>query len=182
MQLIVPINLVCFTADTVAKRAGSPPPDLVTYELVLQTMGDAIDPFSRAVIHMLSAAELMPLIEGPDGPRATEKALGHLLAAQADCTREQDVFLRATIASELSWLYINRVQGERAANLEAAVSSAESALRDLDSSGFVEDWIIGKKRLGSASVQQVHGYHADNVEYAIECFQRALLFCPKDSC
>ena len=181
MQLIVPINLVCFTADTVAKRAGTPPPDLVTYELVLQTMADAIDPFSRVVIHMLSAAELMPLIEGPDGQRATEKALGHLLAAQADCTREQDVFLRATIASQLSWLYINRVQDERVANLEAAVNSAESALRDLDSSGFVEDWIIGKKRLGSASVQRVRGYHADNVEYAIGCFQRALLFCPQDS-
>lgn len=181
MQLIVPINLVCFTADTVTKRTGTPPSDLDTFELVLQTMADAIDPFSRVVIHMLSAAELMPIIEKPDGPGAAEKALGHLLAAQADCTREQDVFLRATIASQLSSFFINRVQDERAANLEAAVDSAESALRDLDGSGFIEDWIVAKKRLGLASAKRVHGYHADNVEYAIECFQRALSFCPPDS-
>lgn len=181
MQLIVPINLVLFTADTVAKRTGTAPSDRATYELVLQTMQDAIDPFSRVVLHMLSAAELMPLIDGPDNQPLVEGALVHLLAAQADCTREQDVFLRATIASQLSKVYINRAQDERAANLDSAVRSAESALRDLDGSGFVEEWIIAKKRLGLASVQRVHGYHVDNVEYAIECLQRALLFCPQDS-
>ena len=181
MQLIVPINLVCFTADMLAKRRGTTPLDRATYETVLQTMADAIDPFSRVVLQMLLAVELMPLVDGPNGQELLEKTIGHLQAAQIDCTREQDVFLRATIASQLSKLYLNRAHDERAGNLEAAVEYAESALRDLDASGFVEDWIVAKKRLGLASAKRVHGYHADNVEYAIECFQRARSFCPENS-
>lgn len=181
MQLIVPINLVLFIADTVSKRTGTPPRDLVTYELALQTMADAIDPSSRVVLHMLSAAELMPLIDGPENQPLIEKALGHLLAAQEDCVREQDSFLRAAIASQLSTLYFNRAQDERASNLESAVKFAESALCDLDGSGFVEDWVTAKKRFGVACLKRVHGYHGDNVEYAIECFQRALSFCPQGS-
>ncbi len=180
-QLIVPIDLVCFTRDTVAKRTGTPPSDRATYELVLRTMADAIDAFSRVALHTLLAAELMPLIREPIDQDLLESTIGHLQAAQMDCVREQDVFARATIASQLSMLSLNRAQNERAANLETAVEFAESALRDLDSSGFIEDWVIAKKRLGVALVDRVHGFHADNQEYAIECFQRALSFCPGKS-
>ena len=83
------LRLIGTAAEMLAKHTGTPIQDRAAYDVTLQTMADAIDPFSRVVLRMLSAVELMPLIDGPNGQGLLEKTIGHLLAARIDCTREQ---------------------------------------------------------------------------------------------
>ncbi len=58
-----------------------------------------------------------------------------------------------------------------------AIQFANGALQALDGSGFVEDWIVAKNRLGMAYARRIRDYKDRNIETAIECFNRALSFC-----
>jgi hypothetical protein len=95
--------------------------------------------------------------------------------SQAPWPRKQfDVIERES----LGWS-LHRISDEQAANIESAIVCAKIALRDLDGSGLVVNWIVAKKQLGLGYSRRIRGYSDRNIEDAIACFTEALSFSPE---
>jgi CHAT domain-containing protein len=70
--------------------------------------------------------------------------------------------------------YLYRIRGERADNLEQAITACHDALRVLTCEAFPQQWAMTKNNLGNAYNQRVEGRRADNLEQAITAFNDAL--------
>lgn len=192
LELSVPLHLVTLAADGLA---GSPvvTSGMAALEAAVRQMGPEVAAAEQAMLHLMLATELMRSMTGfdgdpDDGPgdgsgdeETSERAIFHLEAARRGLTRETDAFLRAAIAIQLSVMYVYRLKDERAANIDNAIECAKSALRDLDGSGLVEDWIVAIKRLGLGYEKRIRGYKEDNLAAAIACFEGGLSYCAEGS-
>jgi hypothetical protein len=80
----------------------------------------------------------------------------------------------ATLQNNLGTAYLYRIHGERADNLELAISHYEQALTVRTQQAFPEDWAATQNNLGLAYQYRIRGEHADNLEQAISHFEQAL--------
>ncbi len=75
----------------------------------------------------------------------------------------------AGLKGELGALWSERLSGDRADNLEAAIGCYQAALQFYGEGGTPADWARIKNNLGVAFSDRLLGDHADNLEAAIEC-------------
>ena len=71
--------------------------------------------------------------------------------------------------------YLERIEGERAENLETAIACYEDALIILTQQEFPEQWAITQIDLGNAYSDRIEGERAENLETAIACYEDALI-------
>ncbi|NES66542.1 MAG: CHAT domain-containing protein, partial [Okeania sp. SIO2D1] len=71
-------------------------------------------------------------------------------------------------------VYLDRIRGERANNLEMAIASFQAALEIYTCQAFPQDWAGTKNNLGNAYSNRIQGEGAENLEMAIASFQAAL--------
>jgi CHAT domain-containing protein len=71
----------------------------------------------------------------------------------------------------------NRIRGERAENLEAAICCYSNALKVLTREAFPQQWVDIQNNLGTAYFDYIRGERAENLEAAIRCFSDALDVC-----
>ena len=64
--------------------------------------------------------------------------------------------------------------GDRAANLEQAISHYQQALEVFTRQTFPEDWALTQNNLANAYHERIQGERADNLEQAISHYQQAL--------
>jgi CHAT domain-containing protein/tetratricopeptide (TPR) repeat protein len=153
----------------------SPGPSLIdAFERALELQGGIGTPS----LHLMAADYYLRVMQNRGG---VEQSIGHLTSARRLLRKETDRFIRASISTFLSGLYLNRTTGTTEENMENALDCARSAVSDLDGAGFIENWVTAKKRMGLAFARRVRGFEIDNVENSIGCFERALAFCPADS-
>lgn len=80
----------------------------------------------------------------------------------------------ATLHNNLGNAYLYRIHGERADNLELAISHYKQALTVRTHQAFPEDWAATQNNLALAYQYRIRGEHADNLEQAISHFEQAL--------
>jgi tetratricopeptide (TPR) repeat protein len=76
--------------------------------------------------------------------------------------------------NNLGIAYSNRIRGERADNLEQAITAYERALEVRTREAFPEDWAMTQNSLAIAYRNRIRGEHADNLEQAISAYKQAL--------
>ena len=69
---------------------------------------------------------------------------------------------------------MDRIQGSRAENLEAAIKAFEAALTVRTREAFPQDWAMTQNNLGNAYQDRIQGSRAENLEAAIKAFEAAL--------
>ncbi|NJM77176.1 MAG: tetratricopeptide repeat protein [Acaryochloridaceae cyanobacterium RU_4_10] len=76
--------------------------------------------------------------------------------------------------NNLGSAYSNRLRGERAENLEKAITAYELALQVYTRGAFPEDWAMAQNNLGIALRHRIRGEQAENLERAIATKELAL--------
>ncbi|MDZ8238504.1 MAG: CHAT domain-containing tetratricopeptide repeat protein [Nostoc sp. ChiQUE01a] len=71
-------------------------------------------------------------------------------------------------------VYTNRIQGEKAENLEQAIDWYEQSLQVYKSEPFPYEWASTQNNLGIAYNKRIRGEKAENLELAIACHKKAL--------
>jgi tetratricopeptide (TPR) repeat protein len=82
------------------------------------------------------------------------------------------------------WLgltYHRRIRGERAENLEQAITCYQAALEVYSRDAFPENWAMTQNNLGVAYYHRIRGERAENLERAIACFQATLKVRTRDT-
>ena len=87
----------------------------------------------------------------------------------------------ARLQSWLGLAYYERIRGERAENLERAITCYQAALEVHTRDTFPEEWAWIQGSLGTAYADRIRGERAENLERAIECFQAALEVYTRDA-
>nr|MCU0551580.1 CHAT domain-containing protein [Leptolyngbya sp. Prado105] len=77
--------------------------------------------------------------------------------------------------------YSNRIRGERADNLERAITTYEQALQVRTRDAFPEDWAVTQNNLAIAYADRIRGERADNLEQAITSYEQALQVYIRDA-
>ncbi len=144
-------------------------------ETGIQQAGPDATSRSWAVLHLRLGWLLSASKE--DSAESAEKRLSHLQSALDACTSNPDVFLRATISTQLITAYLSEKRAIRPTTWKWPSSLQTKRLQALNGSGFIEDWIVAKNRLGMAYARRIRDYKDRNIETALECFNRALSFC-----
>ncbi|MEG3973157.1 tetratricopeptide repeat protein, partial [Microcoleus sp. herbarium8] len=70
--------------------------------------------------------------------------------------------------------YSDRIRGEKAENIETAISAFQAALEVYTREAFPQDWAMIQNNLGNAYSHRIKGKKAENIETAISAFQAAL--------
>jgi tetratricopeptide (TPR) repeat protein len=70
--------------------------------------------------------------------------------------------------------YFQRIGGERAENLETAITYCQEALKFYTFTDFSQQWAMTQTNLGTAYSERIREERADNLESAIACYQEAL--------
>ena len=70
--------------------------------------------------------------------------------------------------------YLNRIQGEKAENIETAISCFNAALSIRTRNNLPLDWAWTKMNLGNAYLNRIQEEKAENIETAIACYTEAL--------
>ncbi|MYV97249.1 CHAT domain-containing protein [Streptomyces sp. SID3343] len=86
----------------------------------------------------------------------------------------RDPELAVTINHGLGLVYSQRVQGDRAANIEAAIQHLTAALEGMGHERNPENWALTQQALGAAYDDRVVGERTDNIDKAIGHFEAAL--------
>ncbi|MEG5001520.1 CHAT domain-containing protein, partial [Microcoleus sp. B4-D4] len=76
--------------------------------------------------------------------------------------------------NNLAAAYINRIRGEKAENLEMAISVYQKVLLVRTLEVFPQDWAETQNNLAAAYINRIRGEKAENLEMAIAGFQAAL--------
>ena len=76
--------------------------------------------------------------------------------------------------NQLGVAYLRRIQGERAENLEAAISCYLAALEVRTREAFPEEWARTQHNLGVAYINRIQGERAENLEAAIRYLSATL--------
>jgi tetratricopeptide (TPR) repeat protein len=76
--------------------------------------------------------------------------------------------------------YYSRIRGERAENIEQAITSYQQALQVFTRQAFPENWARTQMNLANAYCDRIRGERAENIEQAITSYQQALqVFTPQ---
>ncbi|MDZ8223586.1 CHAT domain-containing tetratricopeptide repeat protein [Nostoc sp. ChiVER01] len=117
----------------------------------------------------------------PFGSRASnlEIALTGNKMALTVFTREassQQLYIEqwAVLQTNLANVYCDRIKGNRAENLEAAIEAYQLALKVFTEESFPEEWATIINNLGTAYNERILGNRAENLEVAINAYRLAL--------
>ena len=80
----------------------------------------------------------------------------------------------AMTQNNLAIAYRNRIRGEKADNLERAITAYEKALKVLTFDAFPQDWAATQNNLAAAYSDRIRGNKAENLEKAIDAYKEAL--------
>ena len=80
----------------------------------------------------------------------------------------------ANAQNNLGNVYINRIRGEQAQNLELAIAYYEEALKVYTFETFPKQWATVQDNLASAYFKRIRGDKFENLEWAIAYYQEAL--------
>lgn len=103
-----------------------------------------------------------------------EKVIQCYLAALEVFTSQAFPAQWATVQNNLGVAYLERLTGERAENLEAAIHYFSSALEVRTRQAFPYDWAITQNNLGITYRERLRGERIENLETAIHYFSSAL--------
>jgi CHAT domain-containing protein len=81
---------------------------------------------------------------------------------------------------ELKLLYLNRIRGDRAENLENAIAGYEAALEIYTKEDFPIDWAMTQNNRANAYLNRIRGDRAENLENAIAGYKAALEIYTKE--
>jgi tetratricopeptide (TPR) repeat protein len=76
--------------------------------------------------------------------------------------------------NNLANAYCDRIRGERAENLEQAITAYELALQVRTREAFPQDWAGTQNNLANAYLYRIRGERAENLEQAIAAYELAL--------
>ncbi|MDY7007733.1 MAG: tetratricopeptide repeat protein, partial [Cyanobacteriota bacterium] len=88
--------------------------------------------------------------------------------------RQENTEKWAGTQNNLGGTYCQRIKGNKADNIESAITCFQAALRVRTESAYPQDWAMTQNNLAGAYCQRIKGNKADNIESAITCFQAAL--------
>jgi tetratricopeptide (TPR) repeat protein len=88
---------------------------------------------------------------------------------------------QAEIDSQLGIIFTSRTDGNRAENIEKAISYYQSALNIYTIDSFPEKWAMTQNNLGNAYRNRIKGDKADNLETAIAYYLSALTVYTPDA-
>ncbi|WP_335053693.1 tetratricopeptide repeat protein [Nostoc sp.] len=80
----------------------------------------------------------------------------------------------AVLQTNLANVYCDRIKGNRAENLEAAIEAYQLALKVFIQESFPEEWATIINNLGTAYNERILGNRAENLEVAINAYRLAL--------
>ncbi|MBD2606032.1 CHAT domain-containing protein [Scytonema hofmannii FACHB-248] len=80
----------------------------------------------------------------------------------------------AVLQTNLANVYCDRIKGNRAENLEAAIEAYQLALKVFTQESFPEEWATIINNLGTAYNERILGNRAENLEVAINSYTLAL--------
>lgn len=80
----------------------------------------------------------------------------------------------AVAITNLSIIYADRLDGNRAENIEKAIEAAEAALEVLNRERDSPEWINAMANLGGYYAERERGNRAENIEISIRCFEEVL--------
>ncbi|MCC5606405.1 tetratricopeptide repeat protein [Nostoc sp. CHAB 5834] len=80
----------------------------------------------------------------------------------------------AVLQTNLANVYCDRIKGNRAENLEAAIEAYQLALKVFTEELFPEEWATIINNLGTAYNERILGNRAENLEVAINAYRLAL--------
>ena len=72
--------------------------------------------------------------------------------------------------NNLAIAYRNRIRGEKADNLERAITAYQEALKVYTFDAFPQDWALTQHNLATAYSYRIRGEKADNLERAIAAY------------
>ena len=75
---------------------------------------------------------------------------------------------------ELGYAYVNRIAGDRADNLEKAITAYEMALPSFILNAMVGEWATTQNNLANAFWNRIRGDRADNLEKTIAAYETSL--------
>ncbi|MEL4895349.1 tetratricopeptide repeat protein [Crocosphaera sp. Alani8] len=87
----------------------------------------------------------------------------------------------ARIHNSLGNVYLNKNQGSKADNLEAAIAAYERSLEVYTRDAFPQDWAMTQNNLGIAYRNRLREERGDNLEQAIAAYQRSLEVYTRDA-
>ncbi|MEI2577840.1 CHAT domain-containing protein [Scytonema sp. PRP1] len=96
-------------------------------------------------------------------------------------TRDRFPIDWAMTQNNLGNAYRNRIRGERAENLEIAISCYTQALQERTRDRFPIEWAMTQNNLGIAYGDRIRGERAENLELAISCYTQALQEYTRDA-
>jgi tetratricopeptide (TPR) repeat protein len=76
--------------------------------------------------------------------------------------------------NNLAAAYSERIRGDKAENLEQAISAYKEALKVYTFADFPQDWAMTRNNLATAYSERIRGNKAENLEYAIIAYQEVL--------
>ena len=115
--------------------------------------------------------------------RITELRLGNISNNQEIAIASFEIVLQnrevntkgwAGTQSNLGIAYTHRIKGDKADNIESAISAYNQALRVCTIEAFPQEWAKVQNNLGLAYTDRIKGDKADNIESAISASNQAL--------
>ncbi|MCC5622354.1 tetratricopeptide repeat-containing protein [Nostoc sp. CHAB 5715] len=91
-----------------------------------------------------------------------------------EATADQEKYQVAVVIVVLSNIISKFPLGNKASNMEIAITGYEVVLTFFTQQAFPEDWAATQNNLGEAYRNRIRGDKADNLERAIACYQEAL--------
>ena len=87
----------------------------------------------------------------------------------------------ATSMNNLANTYVDRLEGDRAENIEAAISAYRQSLEVRTRKAMPIEWAMSMNNLALAYFDRVRGGHAENIKEAAKAYSQALeVFTPED--
>ncbi|MDY6782850.1 MAG: tetratricopeptide repeat protein [Cyanobacteriota bacterium] len=156
-----------------------------------QNFADALPVFATQIIaEQAEAAKLMVALLENISIRISKFPLGNI-ANNKDIAivgyqvvlqhREAHTELWGRTQNHLGIAYSERLRGERADNIERAISAYEQALSVYKPDNVSIDWAAIQHNLGTAYKNRVWGERAENIERAISAYEKALAVYTRDN-
>lgn len=112
--------------------------------------------------------------------RGEERALSHFETALKSFDRKNHPVEWAQISSNLGVLYLTRLRGDRASNIERSIESLEGSLEHLDRDAQAQLWATAHSNLGNAYRESPTGSLRQNLAIANSHFEQALKVFTRD--
>jgi CHAT domain-containing protein/tetratricopeptide (TPR) repeat protein len=156
------------------------------YTKALNVFTRASFPYWWAIIQCNLGTAYDVRIKG-DAAENKERAIKHLKKALEVFTSDTETSLfkdkakAAGTQCNLASVYMDRIEGEAAENMELAIDCCNSALRIVARESCPQEWASAQANLGEAYRSRIKGDVAGNLESAILCFNTALEVRTRDT-